>query len=91
MLRVKKSGDFEDMLRELDKNPEIYKSVRDRIKIFRKNPKDTRLSNHALTKRMKGKFAFSITEDIRIVYEWLGKNSVRFLAIGGHPKVYQRS
>jgi len=37
---------------------------------------------------MKGKFAFSITDDIRIVYEWLGKSTVRFLAIGEHEKVY---
>ncbi len=37
---------------------------------------------------MKGKFAFSITGDMRIIYEWLGKNTVRFLAIGGHKKVY---
>ena len=40
---------------------------------------------------MKGKFAFSITNDIRIIYEWLGKNTVRFLAIGGHKKVYTQS
>jgi len=37
---------------------------------------------------MRGKFSFSITGDVRIVYEWLGRNEVRFLAIGGHRKVY---
>ncbi|MBI2086543.1 hypothetical protein HYT74_04330 [Candidatus Daviesbacteria bacterium] len=55
-----------------------------------KNPQDTRLKNHSLTGRMIGKWAFSITGDIRIVYEWLGKTAVRFLAIGGHKKVYRR-
>ncbi len=40
---------------------------------------------------MKGKWAFSITDDIRIVYEWKTKNVVRFLAIGGHEKVYGRN
>jgi len=39
---------------------------------------------------MKGKWAFSVTDDIRIVYEWLGKTTVRFLAIGRHSKVYKK-
>jgi mRNA-degrading endonuclease YafQ of YafQ-DinJ toxin-antitoxin module len=55
-----------------------------------RNPDDTRLDRHPLTKKMGGKWAFSITDDIRIVYEWLGKNTVRFLAIGKHRKVYFR-
>jgi len=62
--------------------------VNRKVKWFRKNPQDTRLKNHALRKRMRGKFAFWITSDIRIVYEWSGKNTVRFLAIGGHKEVY---
>ena len=68
----------------------IKKEVVKRIFWFRKNPNDSRLCNHALTKRMKGKFAFNITGDIRIVYEWLGKNTARFLAIGTHHKVYKK-
>ena len=59
-----------------------------RVQWFRKNPNDTRLDNHDLKKKMKGQWAFSITSDVRIVYEWMGKNWVRFLAIGGHIKVY---
>ncbi len=55
---------------------------------FKKNPDDTRLDNHELTKRMKGKWAFWITGDIRVVYKWTGKNEVCFLDIGGHPEVY---
>lgn len=57
---------------------------------FKKNSEDTRLDDHELTKKMKGKRAFSITGDIRIVYKRLGKNLVRFLAIGGHEVVYKR-
>lgn len=74
----------------LANQPLLEKIIFQRIKWFKKNPNDTRLKNHALKKRMKGKFSFSITDDIRIVYKWLGKNTVRFLAIGGHKKVYTR-
>ena len=61
-----------------------------RIRWFKKNPHDTRLDNHLLTKKMIGKWAFSITDDIRIVYEWTNQTTVRFLAIGSHNKVYPR-
>lgn len=77
------------MLQEIDNN-ELLDNIQYLIKLFIVNTEDTRLHNHALRKRMKGKLAFSITGDIRIIYEWLGKNKVRFLAIGGHNKVYNR-
>lgn len=91
MLKVQIDGDFDSSYRELlEENRSIDKEIEKRVIWFRKNSDDSRLKNHALRKRMKGKFAFSITGDIRIVYEWLGKNAVRFLAIGGHKKVYTR-
>lgn len=71
-------------------NLQLLEEINWRIKLFAINSNDTRLGNHALIKKMKGKFAFSITGDIRIVYKWLGKNTVRFLAVGGHKKVYTR-
>jgi len=37
---------------------------------------------------MKGKWAFSITDDIRVIYKWTGKNEVCLLDIGGHLQVY---
>lgn len=91
MLRVNRTGEYEQMEQELLlENPELEIEVLERIKWFSKNPQDTRLDNHALTKPMEGKWAFSITEDIRIAYEWLGKTTVRFLAIGGHKRAYRR-
>lgn len=59
-----------------------------RVHWFRNNPNDTRLRNHKLHKDLKGKWAFSVTGEIRIVYEWIGKTTVRFLAIGTHQDVY---
>lgn len=91
MIKVKQAGKFNKLLNELYvENPELELEVNQRVRWFRSNPDDTRLDNHALTKRMEGKWAFSITDDIRIVYEWLGKTTVRFLAIGGHKKAYIR-
>lgn len=89
MVRIIFFGSFLKMYNHLLKElPELEDLVNNRRKIFANNPKDTRLKNHKLSGKMKGQFAFSITGDIRIVYEVIGKNTVRFLAIGPHEKVY---
>lgn len=89
MIKIINAGDFDLMYRQLiDEYPTMTDKVFQGVEWFKNNPNDTRLDNHALTKRLNGKWAFSITNDIRIVYKWLGKTTVRFLAIGGHKKVY---
>jgi addiction module RelE/StbE family toxin len=69
---------------------EMADLVESKVALFSKNSDDTRLKNHALKKKMKGKWAFSINSDIRIIYKHIGKNTVRFLAIGPHKKVYKK-
>lgn len=91
MVKIEEVGSYSQMLDDLLlENPNLEKEIKQRIDWLRKNPQDSRLDNHALTKKMAGKWAFSITNDIRIVYEWLSKTTVRFLAIGGHQKAYKR-
>lgn len=90
MTKIKFSGKFNKMYRELiNEEPALSDLIADAMSLFEKNPDDTRLDNHALTKKMKGQHAFSITNDVRIIYKRIGKNTVRFLAIGPHKKVYK--
>ena len=89
MLKIHNSGLFNSKYRSLIKNDKAMQSlILERIFLFRKNLDDTRLHNHPLKKSMEGKWSFSITNDIRIVYEWIGKTTVRFLMIGPHKDVY---
>ena len=91
MVKIEQSGKFSQLLDEICfENPELEIEINERTRWFQKNPNDSRLDNHPLTKRMIDKWSFSITDDTRIVYEWLGKSTVRFLAIGTHKKVYKR-
>ncbi len=91
MLKVRRTGKYEKMFRILVfRDPKHVALVDKKIKLFLKNPLDTRLRSHKLIRHMKGKCAFSITDDIRIVYKWQGRNIVRFLAIGTHPEVYKK-
>ncbi len=91
MVKVERLGKFNEQLRELSiASLELNKLAEKRILVFIKNPNDTRLNNHPLTKKMEGQWAFSITDDVSIVYEWLSTTTVRFREIGPHSKVYAR-
>lgn len=89
MVKILESGNYLKM-REglLTEAPETEEEIRKSVKWFANNPDDTRLDNHSLARKMKGKWAFSVADDIRIVYRWIGKSTVRFLAIGPHQEVY---
>ncbi|MFV1917255.1 MAG: type II toxin-antitoxin system mRNA interferase toxin, RelE/StbE family [Patescibacteria group bacterium] len=91
MIKIKRTGKFDQMLKGLVAEDEKLLSLTEtKILLFAKNPTDTRVENHPLKRRLKGKWAFNITNDVRIVYEWQGKNAVRFLAVGKHEKIYKR-
>ena len=91
MIKIKHTGKFDRMLEDLVKdNRKLLNKVEASILLFINKPTDTRLENHPLRKRLKGKWAFNIDDDVRIVYEWKSKNVVRFLAIGGHHEVYRK-
>lgn len=89
MVRIKRLGKFTLTLEKLlFDNPDLEVITDKKIALFLNNPSDTRLDNHPLTKTMGGKWAFSITDDVRIVYQWLSRTTVRFLEIGPHTIVY---
>ena len=91
MLKVEYTGLFHQELKKLfEEHPKLRLDIQERTRLFRTNPNDSRLANHALRKRLLGKWAFSITDDIRIVYRFRGKNTVQFLAIWTHAAVYRK-
>lgn len=90
-MEIIRTGQFENMLKKLtEDDSDMSELIKEKIKLFKKNTDDTRLNNHPLGRRLKGKRAFNITGDIRIVFEPQGKHRVRFLTIGGHKEVYGR-
>ena len=90
MVEIEFSSRYRRMFKELiGEQAELYDEVVWRVKRFRENQEDTRLKVHLLKRRLKGKWAFNIDDDVRILFEWKGKHKVRFLAIGGHDKVYR--
>lgn len=60
------------------------------IKRFSTDPFHPLLRNHALTGHMKGKRAFYVSANVRIIFEELdGYTLILFLDIGSHEMVYR--
>lgn len=69
--------------------PKQKKLVIRKMEIFCNNPFANELKNHALSGRLKGKRAFSISYDLRIIFEEFDDYVlVIILDIGTHNRVY---
>lgn len=90
MIKIVRSKEYERTLRKLLNDYTDIEAIRYATKLFSRKSDDTRLKTHSLRKRLKGKCAFSIDNDVRIVFEWIGKTTVRFLTIGRHKDVYMK-
>ncbi len=69
-----------------DKTKNIYKS---RIAIFKSNPFDFRLHNHALKGKYLGYRSIDITGDVRALYTVKGDIIIIFGFIGTHSQLYK--
>ena len=53
MLKIRITGKFDNDLKDLlNSEPELDDTIKQRIKLFRRNPQDTRLDYHLLTGRL---------------------------------------
>jgi len=59
-----------------------------RVELFAVDINNKLLNNHRLIGQMKELYSFSVTGDIRIVYQWIDNEKVLFLDIGSHNQVY---
>ncbi len=58
--------------------------------LFRNDPKDSSLADHALRGRLQGFRAFSVSDDIRVVYFLHNKDTIELDNIGPHSTVYKQ-
>lgn len=65
----------------------LNKSLQQRLKLFSEDPTNPQLKDHGLSGGKVGYRAFSVTGDIRVVYEKVG-DDVLLHDIGSHNQVY---
>ena len=75
---------FLRVFRRLD--PQLQKRAKVAIALFESDPFDTRLETHPLHGKLKGFWSFSIDDQNRILFQFLGKQKKEsaFLDIGDH-------
>ncbi len=71
----------------LQKNPPLKEPFEDVLDKLSKDPFDPTLHTHPLTGELQGKYACSLTHDLRIVFK-LYDDIVHLLDIGSHDEVY---
>lgn len=69
-------------------NPKLDQRAMERINLFKNDPYNPILKNHALFGKRSNVRAFSITGDVRIIYLSIHEDKVIFLDIGTHNQVY---
>lgn len=86
MLKALYHKDFKKDFKNLPKN--IKGRFAERFLMFLQNPTELMLKDHPLVGDLRGKRAFSIAGDIRVIYRFLNKKTVLLLRIGTHNQVY---
>ena len=59
-----------------------------RMELFLASPFSPQLRTHKLSGKLKELWAFSVDEDCRVVFEFLGEDKVLLIDIGSHDEVY---
>ncbi len=84
-MKIYYSSKFAKEYKRLPKKVKIAAEKRE--KIFRINPFDPRLKTHRLSGKLKEYYSFSIDYHYRIIFEFVGKDTVWFHSVGTH-KIY---
>lgn len=76
------SRSFAKKLEKFSKKEE--EKILKKIQIFWQNPFAPSLKTHKLTGKLKDYWSFSITSNLRIMFQFERKDSILFIDVGGH-------
>ena len=68
-------------------NPRLKSQFHKRLRIFKLDSSDTHLKDHVLTGSMSQFRAFSINNDLRVIYK-VYADQIVFFDVGTHEQVY---
>ena len=90
VMRVKYSPLFLAKVKKVDVR--IYKSLREKIAIFLKDPNNSQLDNHELYREWEGFRSIDVTSDWRAVYQEIDEGNeiiAYFTTLGTHEELYE--
>ena len=69
-------------------NSRLKKKFWGKMESFQENPFFPPLRTHKLSGKLAGQWAFSVDDDCRIVFEFVGEYQVLLIDVGSHDEVY---
>jgi mRNA-degrading endonuclease YafQ of YafQ-DinJ toxin-antitoxin module len=87
MLKILYSRDFQKRFAQrIATNKKLLSRFYSRQELFRNNPRNPVLRNHALRGSREGVYAFSFAGDVRVIYKYYDSSTVivLFIDIGSH-------
>lgn len=79
---IRVSSKFRKSYKKLPKN--IKEKAKEKEQIFRVNPFDARIDTHKLHGKYKEYWAFTVINQYRIMFAFIGSDKVDFINIGTH-------
>jgi len=90
MKQVQFAKSFEkSYAKRIAKNEKLRRSYASAYRQFILGVQDYPLFDHSLKGKMSGKRAFSVANDVRVIYIQSNPNKVIFIDIGSHNQVYK--
>ncbi len=84
-MKIRFSKNF---LKQYKKSRAIQKKIDERLVLFRQDPHDPILNNHALGGEYKGYRSINITGDFRALYEPIDSHTAFFITVDTHSNLY---
>jgi addiction module RelE/StbE family toxin len=89
MIKLAWNKNFEKSLKKyIKKHPEKETKIRDKLKLFTKEPFSPELRNHGLSGKLKDLRAIVLEYDCRIVFKFVDEDTALLVNIGTHKEVY---
>lgn len=89
MNELRRSKQFEkNFKKRISPHKKLVLQFEERLALFISGVTDSPINDHALVGVLKGRRSFSITSDIRVIYEEIN-GLVIFMDIGTHNQVYK--
>ncbi len=74
--------------KKIHKHSILRKQFQEKMSLFLEEPFSPQLRTHKLSGNLKGTWAFSINNEYRVLFEFIGENKVLLIDFGTHDEVY---
>ena len=74
--------------KKFKENPRLRTKFWERLSIFLEEPFSAQLRTHKLSGKLAGQWAFSVDDNYRVLFEFIGDDSVLLIDVGTHDEVY---